>query len=745
MSLSETVMSIVEVLLDDALPKTLDYQIPDSWIGRLVPGMRVQVPVRHMLRNGTVLAVKKESNFKQLKAIHAVLSEKVYLPSDLYSLAIWMSQYYCTPLSLVIKTMLPSIVRGKGKSKEVWWVKPAVSTPQLAAKCQELRLRSPLQAQVLDCLLKCPKGIALAELLETAQVSRSPVESLVKKKLLHCDKAQLYRSPLVGEEYFPTKRKTLNPEQKDALEKIESSLREERFETRLIHGVTGSGKTEVYLQAIECALDLHRGTLLLIPEIALTSQMVERLKGRFQEKISVLHSRLSQGERYDAWHQIQEGKIPIVIGARSAVFSPIPRLGLIIVDEEHESSYKQSESSPTYQARDVAVMRGKIAQATVLLGSATPSMESYHNVTSGKYAYSSLKQRADHAQLPVVKVIDMRDVCAKAKRFTLFSDPLLAAIKHRVEVGEQVVLFLNRRGYHTSLFCMKCSEAVQCAQCDVNLTFHLHENLLACHLCDYRLFPPPKTCPQCEAEGMMKFKGVGTEMVERSLHAILPGIRSLRLDADTTRSKGSHEQLLRQFRSGKADVLIGTQMIAKGLHFPLVTLVGILNADSALQLPDFRASEVTFQLLTQVAGRSGRGELEGEVIIQTHLPDHSVIKFAKAQDYEGFFSEEIEVRRHFLYPPFSHLIKFKVSGKKKEEALSTAMKIRGTLQKVLSSDYELLPVIPSGHAKLKGEYQYQFLIKTAQLSQLLKFLKSHPIDTGGMKLLIDVDPTTTYF
>lgn len=740
----EVVPTIAEVILDDALDKSLDYRIPKTLIGKVQTGSRVKVPVRNSVRQGTIVSLKDSSSFAKLQEISATLSEKTHVTEELFRLAEWIAYYYCTPLRKVLKTLLPASVRGKSKAKEQLLIKPDISINQLAAICDDLRKSNPTQALALDVVLQFPKGILLSKLLETAQISRSPVDSLIKKKILLCQKIQIDRSPLSNEEYFPTKSKVLSDPQSHALCKIKESLSEHRFEVRLIHGVTGSGKTEVYLQAIEHALKLKKGVLFLVPEIALTSQMIERLKGRFQEKIAILHHRLSQGERYDAWHQIRDGKAAIAIGARSVIFCPIQNLGLIIVDEEHESSYKQSEEAPAYHARDVAVMRGKFANATVILGSATPSLESYYNVQKGKYQLSELKTRADHAHMPAISIVDMKAEFAKAKGFTLFSDPLLQAIKQRLQVGEQIILFLNRRGYHTAQMCMSCSHVLECPHCDVNLTFHLGENVLACHLCDYRLTPPPRTCPSCKTEGTFKFKGAGTEMVQRALHAILPEVRTLRLDADTTRHKGSHELLFKQFRSGKADILIGTQMIAKGLHFPQVTLVGVLNADGSLQIPDFRASETVFQLLTQVAGRSGRGALSGEVIIQTHMPDHAIIELAKEQNYEEFFKQEIAIRELFHYPPFTHLVKITFSGKVASVVQSSANTLRETLIHKLSSQFEILPVVPCGHAKLKGDFRFQFIIKGEKMGQLLALIqKAGP--EKDIRLFIDVDPLSTFF
>jgi primosomal protein N' (replication factor Y) len=738
-------LTIAEVILDDALDKPLDYRIPKELVGKVHAGSRVKVPVRTSHRLGTIVEIKESSPFSPLQEIAEVLSDKAYITEELFLLAEWISEYYCTPLRKVLKTILPSSVRGKAKAKEQLLIKPAVSINQLASACDQLRRTHPTQALAVDSVLKFPKGILLTKLLEIAKISRSPIESLIKKKILLCQKIHIDRSPLNEEEYFPTKPKMLNEEQKATLDTIKRSLDEHRFEVRLIHGVTGSGKTEIYLQAIEHALCLNKGVLFLVPEIALTAQMIERLKSRFQKKIAILHYRLSQGERHDAWHQIRDGKACIVIGARSAIFSPLQNLGLIIVDEEHEASYKQSDEAPAYHARDVAVIRGKLANATVILGSATPSIESYYNVKKGKYQLSILKHRADSAAMPNVTVVDMKAEFAKAKGFTLFSDQLLAAIKQRIQIGEQIILFLNRRGYHTAQMCLNCSQTLQCSNCDVNLTFHFSDNVLACHLCDQRISPPPRECPKCKGVGSLKFKGAGTEMIERALHAVIPEVRTLRLDADTTRHKGSHELLFKQFRAGKADVLIGTQMIAKGLHFPQVTLVGVVNADGNLQIPDFRASETVFQLLTQVAGRSGRGNLRGEVIIQTHMPDHSIIELCKAQDYARFFEQEIAVRELFHYPPFTHLIKFTFSGKSIRVVQNAAATLRKRLIQQLPPHFAILPIVPCGYAKVKGDHRFQFLIKTEKLGRSLVLIQSLAKKEENCRLFIDVDPLSTFF
>lgn len=735
-------LHVAEVILDDALNQSLDYLIPQHLVEKIVLGSRVLVPVRTSRRQGTVVTLKGSSPWSKLESILEVLLEAQAIPSDLFALAKWISAYYAAPLRKVLKTLLPPSIRGKSQVKTQLFIKPNVSKNEMVSLCTTLRNKSPKQAAILDALLLCFQGMLLSKLIETAQVSASSVKTLIEKGILLSQSVQIDRTLLTHAEYLPTRSKQLNPLQQEALKEITQDLEKETFQTRLLHGITGSGKTEVYLQAMDCALQRGKGVIFLVPEIALTSQMIEKLKGRFQERVAILHYRLSLGERFDAWHEMRKGNIRIAVGARSAIFSPIQNVGLIIVDEEHESSYKQSEEAPCYHARDVAVMRGKLTQAVVLLGSATPSLESYYNATTGKYALSTLSYRASNASLPEISIIDMRAEVQKNKGSTLFSSPLIDALTKRIEKGEQSLLFLNRRGYHTLQMCTHCGESQNCPHCDTHLTFHLGDNLLACHLCDFRISPLPRCCSHCKAEDSLKFKGVGTERVERTLHALLPGVRTLRIDADTTRHKGSHELLFKQFRSGKADVLIGTQMVAKGLHFPQVTLVAVLNADSSLQVPDFRASETTFQLLTQVAGRSGRGFLKGEVLIQTFLPEHPLIALAKNQDYLQFAQEEIHIRKLFHYPPFTHLVKLTFKGAQAAQVEAAAQKYRARLIARLPPQFEILPVVAAGHAKIKGSYLFQFLIKAEKLTTLLTLLQNEP---ASERLCIDVDPLSTFF
>lgn len=736
------------VQLETAVDKLLDYGIPSPLIATAERGSLVEVPVRGSLRRGYIIEIKDESNFSPVQPIAKILSREALITSELFELALWMSRYYCSPLRQVFKVMLPASVRRQVKPKQQLFVMRSKTREELSTLCESLRNKSPAQATILDAMLKVKKGILLTELLEATQVSRAAVDALAKKGALLLDIVRVDRSPLLNEQYFKTKAKHLNPDQASALEKIIQDMTTGHFATHLLYGVTGSGKTEVYIRALENALSSGKGAIILVPEIALTSQTIERFRSRFDDKMAVLHHRLSDGERLDEWEKIRSGEARIVIGARSAVFSPVANLGLIIVDEEHEQTYKQSEEAPCYHARDVAVMRAKIVNCVALLGSATPALETYYNGVTGKYQLSKLQVRADAAHMPQFTIVDMKREFERNKGYTNFSELLLEGIKKRTKAGEQTILFLNRRGYHTTLFCQKCREAVSCTHCDTSMTFHLGDNRLSCHLCGFTHSPPPRSCPSCKTPDLMKFRGIGTEQVQKALHAILPDIRTLRIDADTTRHKGSHQKLLREFGSGKADVLIGTQMIAKGLHFPSVTLVGVLNSDSSLNIPDFRASETVFQLITQVAGRAGRGAIAGEVIVQTSIPENETIGLAAAQDYEQFYKIEIEVREAFGYPPFKSLAKFAFSGVNLERTRLSAEDLRYKLMKALPDTFELLPVIPAGHARVKDRFRFQFIVKGPHIYTLNRAVDKAVQETSlpdGIRLLVDINPSSTFF
>lgn len=744
--MDEKYNGIASVIVDQAVGKLLDYGIPAHFAGILRKGARVEVPIRGKPCGGYVYDIKEKSEFPSVKPILKILSDGELISKESFELALWISRYYMAPLSQVLKSMTPASIRKNIKPKEQLYVMRKMTREELRVITEGLRNKNSAQAAVLDVMLKVNKGILLTELLEATEGSRSPVDSLVKKGYLAVDLVRVDRSPLINEDYFRTQPKKLNGDQALAYTKILTSLENHQFETHLLHGVTGSGKTEIYLQAIEKALSMGKGTIMLVPEISLTAQTIHRFRSRFEVRIAILHHRLSDGERYDTWHSIRNGEAKIVIGARSAIFSPVQNLGLIIVDEEHEPTYKQTDESPCYNARDVAVMRGKLSKSSVILGSATPSLESYYNVKTGKYTLSNLHLRAENAVHPTVTIVDMKKEFEKAKGFTIFSELLLDGIKKRQAQGEQSILFLNRRGYHTTLLCQACREPVKCEHCDVSLTFHQDENALSCHLCGFTLKPPPTQCPKCKCDKTMKYKGVGTELVEKSLHAIFPDIRTIRLDADTTKHTGSHSKLLRDFGTGKADVLIGTQMIAKGLHFTEVTLVGVLNSDSSLNIPDFRASETTFQLITQVAGRAGRGVTPGEVIIQTCMPENSTIQHAANNDFHAFYAEEIAIREMFKYPPFHGMVKIMFSGPHQQDVRESALKFRQMVISHFPKDYQIHPVLPSAHARIKDHFRFQFLIRGPNVTVITRILEKLTENTklpSSVRRLIDVNPLST--
>ncbi len=730
----------VEVLLDQNLARPLDYSVPEEWVHLTQTGMRVEVPLRTGVAQGTISKLKDHSQWPQVKAIVRLISSQSELSDPLWKLSQWMSRYYCSPLQRVIKLFIPPNVRRQTQERGELFLKLTKTHAESLALCETLRKKAPAQAEVLEEILQTPKGVYATSL----KAPRSAAAALVKKGILSSEKVLAGDDLLLEEEFFPTKPKKLNAEQEACLSGICSSMEKNQFSVHLIQGITGSGKTEIYLQAIQEALNQNKSAILLVPEISLTSQTIERFRSRFSQKIAILHHRRSLGERSTAWSMLKDKQAMIAIGARSAIFCPAQNLGLIIVDEEHDGSYKQHEETPCYQARDVAIMRGHLEGCPVILGSATPSIESRYNCEIGKYKLHRLTARATSATLPKLAIVDMKRALEQTGGFSHFSPQLLDAIKLRIEKGEQTLLFLNRRGFHRMQMCKGCNHILKCPHCDLALTFHKQADHLRCHLCDFKR-EIGRECPECRGNSTLEFKGFGTEHVERSLHAVFPEVRTLRMDRDTTKQKNSHEELFKQFRAHKADVLIGTQMIAKGFHFPSVTLVGILNADATLTIPDFRAPEQLFQLITQVAGRSGRSELPGEVILQTFLPEHPTLHLAASQDYEAFFSSQIQERREFGYPPFCHLIKLLFSSTNPQEALSAAEKAHAhILKEGLPPGAHLLPVSPAGHPKIKDFYRFQFVIKCLKIRELHTSLGG--VDAPrGVSVNIDVDPVSIFF
>ncbi|OKP96899.1 primosomal protein N' [Paenibacillus sp. P46E] len=622
--------------------------------------------------------------------------------------------------------------------------------------------RSARQKEVLSFLIEMEAMLPMPmkDVLSVLQVTAGTVKALEDKGFIEITEIEVYRDPYQGRDFKPSAPLPLTAEQEAVYTRIASTVDEQRHEVFLLHGVTGSGKTEIYLQCIQRCVDQGRQAVVLVPEIALTPQMVERFKGRFGSGVAVMHSRLSVGERYDEWRKIREGKATVAVGARSAVFAPFVNLGLIIMDEEHESSYKQEEN-PKYHARDVAVRRAEQGGAAVILGSATPSLESYHAARSQSDIHFSpvllhMPSRALGNELPKVHVTDMREELKEGNR-SMFSRRLHAALESRLERGEQTVLLLNRRGFSTFVMCRSCGYVAGCPECDISLTYHSRSDNLRCHYCGHAE-PAPKLCPECGSEHI-RFFGTGTQRVEEELGKLFPGIRVIRMDVDTTTEKGSHEKLLNQFRDKKADVLLGTQMVAKGLDFPDVTLVGVITADSALNLPDFRAAEKTFQLLTQVAGRAGRHQLPGEVVVQSYTPEHYSIVHASGHDYHSFVREELKHRRELHYPPYCRLILVTLSHEQlpvllrmaENYALNLQGKARqlrwfGSLDKLSSDALDLLGPVASPLPRLKGRYRFQCIIKwrgsidaIGLARQVAEELEDSVRDTG-LQISLDVDP-----
>ncbi len=733
----------IRVIIDRAIYRELDYLVPEALSERVGVGSRVRVPFREKSALATVVAVLDHSEAKGLRPVEAVVGDAPTLSEELLELARWISAYYCCPIEAVMRSLLPQVIR----RAEVGWKKQLFVQPAGKIDSEEvekLRRRAPRQAELLEALSRLETPIRAADLLRQTSLDNQTLRALVKRGLAELREEAVVRDPHADEQFVATSNLVLNPEQLLALKEITQALDlPESTRPILLHGVTGSGKTEIYLQAIRAALERGRSAIVLVPEISLTPQTVERFKGRFaeaQDAVAVLHSHLSQGERHDEWHKIHSGRARIAIGPRSAVFAPLKNLGLIVVDEEHENTYKQEEA-PRYHARDVAVVRAKIEKCVVILGSATPSLESYHNATTGKYRLATLTQRIDEKQMPLMRIVDLRQERRKEKAAAILSEKLRAAIADRLEKSEQTILFLNRRGFSTSLLCSDCGEARDCPNCSVALTFHRHMARLSCHLCGHTA-AVPKKCPACGKDALI-YAGFGTEKVESAVSHIFPKATVRRMDADSMTRKEAYRETLRSFRTGKIDILVGTQMIAKGLHFPNVTLVGIINADLSLHLPDFRAGERTFQLLTQVAGRAGRGETPGEVFVQTYTPFSPSIQFARHHDFTGYFQQELEFRERCDFPPFKHAILITVRCAHEGRAKLSAETLKRRLKEALPEEFLLGDATPAPLEKLQGQFRFHILIRGEAIMRLSRLVREaldklpFPED---VTVTVDVDP-----
>ncbi|MCS1351398.1 primosomal protein N' [Mechercharimyces sp. CAU 1602] len=610
--------------------------------------------------------------------------------------------------------------------KKVTWLKPALDRTNLATAIEELPVQAARQREILQFFYEHPAEIPLTSLLTTLELNRSSIKSLVDKGWLVTEEREEKRDPYEGRSFAPSTPLALTAEQQSAFEAIITPLKEYRTHSILLQGVTGSGKTEIYLQAIEQCLQQGREAIVLVPEISLTPQMVSRFKSRFGARVAVLHSGLSNGERYDEWRKIRAGEVEVAIGARSAIFAPFEKIGLVIIDEEHESSYQQEEN-PRYHAREAALTRAAEHQAVVVLGTATPAVATYFDARVGKYEWVQLHERVHGRPFPPVHIADMREELRQGNR-SMFSRTLSEKLTRCVERGEQAVFFLNRRGYSTFVMCRDCGKVVECPNCDISLTYHHTNQSLRCHYCGHEA-PVPSSCPDCASEHIRYF-GTGTQRVEAELAKRFPGLRVIRMDVDTTSRKGAHERLLTRFGNGEADVLLGTQMIAKGLDFPRVTLVGVIAADTMLRLPHYQAAERTYQLLTQVSGRAGRHEAPGEVVVQTYTPDHYSIELASQYEVESFYREECLTRKTHRYPPFCGLFTLLFSHPDQLVVLKHAQQTVQTFGNKLPEQTQVLGPVPAPIPRIKDRYRMNVMIKCAreeqaqaQVRQLLRSLR----------------------
>ncbi len=741
----------LEVAVPRPIHSTFTYALPECLPAPAV-GSRVSVPFGRSVLTGMVLEVHDRAPSQpgiQVKSVRRALDAEPLLTPALMELAVWLADYYFCPPGEVFRVMLPPGLMARkspaGKSdRRHWptlrqWAVVRAGSPE-----QDLTER---QREVFERVLECDLPALLEPLSRRVGCGSALLKSLAAKGALQIEKIEVERSPW---EKRPrpdeVQRHALNDEQFRISEKIGGLLRQGGFHSLLMHGVTGSGKTEVYLNAISTALDLGRTALMLVPEIGLTPQTARAFRGWFGDDVAILHSKLSDGERFDQWRRIRAGDSKIVIGTRSAVFAPLDRLGVIIVDEEHDGSYKQEEL-PRYHGRDCALKRGQIEGALVVMGSATPQLEVYYQATERKrHLYESISSRILDRPLPTVHIVDMRTEFQKHGRETPLSEFLERSLQHRLERGQQALILLNRRGYSPLVLCRSCGHVETCENCSISLTFHRSPIRLTCHYCGYGR-SIPRSCPECGKQ-YIHYHGVGTEKIEELLRSRFPKAEVARLDRDTTERKGSMNRILSRFAAGKTDILVGTQMIAKGHDFPGVTLVGVLAADQGLSRPDFRAAERTFQLLTQVAGRAGRGDQPGDVIVQTLYPNHYSLRYACAQDYRLFYEQEIRFRRDFRYPPFTALANLLVQGKDREAVKELAESLAESLRfhrdrRSSENRMRVLGPAPAALERLKGDYRFQIVLKTISRRELHEVLAGAVGSLDGPALgrvTVDVDP-----
>jgi primosomal protein N' (replication factor Y) len=732
---------VATLVLSTGLERELDYLVPDELRPQLEVGQRVRVPLGRGDRPvvGYVVALEhRPVGGRALKAVREIIDEQSLLSPAMIRLTRWMAEHYLCPLGQVLEAVLPAGVRAKAGTKLTTFLSAA---PEAVGRIKELKLAKK-QAEILRYLAASPEPLTPVQLAQRLGCTQGPITVLRRKGLISARTSRLNRKQLAGAPVEREDNLVLNDDQRPALDAILAPLQAQRHETILLHGVTGSGKTEVYIRAIQEVVSYGRQAIVLVPEISLTPQTRQRFRARFG-RVAVLHSHLTDAERHAEWQDIARGQVPVVVGARSAIFAPTPRLGLIILDEEHESSFKQ-DTSPRYHAREVALRRASAENVPLVLGSATPSLESWHRGQTGAYRLVSMPRRVFDRPMPDVMTIDLRNESREHVWSGAISRPLQLAMKVALDEGGQVILLLNRRGFATHIQCAGCGHVLRCPHCDIALTHHRASEIALCHYCDHEV-PAPTRCPECQFMGI-RYSGLGTQKLEAEVKARFPDYRALRMDTDTMQGPGSHERALAAFRSGEVHILLGTQMIAKGLDFPNVTLVGVVNADTALHLPDFRAAERTFQLLVQVAGRTGRGPKGGRVLVQTFSPDHAAIKAAVRHDYQTFATVELPNRESLSYPPFGHMSRLVVRSPQEPLAREFADHLGKLITESLARHETAARVLgpaPAPIAKLRGQHRFQLQVQGADADAIRASLREATTDIkapDGVQWIIDVDP-----
>ena len=742
---------IAEVIINRTakkLNRTFDYNIPKELEPYIIIGSKVLIPFgsQKKLEEGFVVGIKEKTEFqvKDIAKIEDNLTDKQI------ELAKWMAKKYFCNISDCIKLMQTPGTRTKNKEKRIQdkkintiFLKKSVEEIDFEIECG--KIKSENQIKIIN-FIKDNEGVTIPEIEIFTNCSRAIVNTLIKNGYLEVVEKKIERDPLANKKIEKTSKLNLTEEQKIAYNKIEQAIENKKYESFLLYGVTGSGKTEVYLQLIEKTLEKNRKAIVLVPEISLTPQMIERFIARFgKEEIAVIHSKLSIGERHDEWNKIKEGEAKIIIGARSAIFAPVKDLGIIIIDEEHDSSYK-SEATPKYQAKDIATKIAKEEEIPLVLGSATPDMTTYYNaINNNGITLLKLTKRANKSSLPKVGIIDLKQELANGNH-SMLSQELYQSIEENLKNKYQTILFLNRRGYSTFIMCRECGYTVKCKNCNISMTYHSYENKLKCHYCGYEE-PLVTICPECGSKKIRYF-GTGTQKLEQEIHKEFPNASTIRMDVDTVTKKNSHEEILNKFKNENIDILIGTQMVVKGHHFPKVTLVGVIAADSSLNIDDYRANERTFQILTQVSGRAGRENLPGKVIIQSYNPENYSIQTAQRQSYEDFYDIEIELRKQLKYPPFCDIIVIGFSSGKEEEIKKQTSEFYKELIENTKNRIDNLKIslpAPSPIDKIQNRYRWRIIIKgnmTEELNNILNNIlkKWYDKNNKDTKITIDVNP-----